>query len=228
MIPVIILAGGRGTRLPVSAADRPKPMVEVQGRPMVEHHLERLREAGFSDIRFALGHRADQFVAYLNTLPFATSYVIESSPMGTGGAARLAAKEWLGARPAMVLNADTFAHFDFPAIAKSHTPGTSLITAAWKDDARDFGLLDIVETRVEGFREKPTEPTAGYINAGCYILDPMHIEKLPDGPSMLERDLFPVLAREGALAAYIHEGSWDDLGTEERLRRARAAKGATI
>ena len=121
----------------------------------------------------------------------------------------------------MVLNADTLAEFDFESMARAYAPGSSLLAATWRRDARDFGLLDIEKDTIKAFREKPVEPVAGYVNAGCYILDTEHLKRLPEGPSMLERDLFPMLATEGALRAFVHEGGWDDLGTEERLLRAR-------
>ena len=101
----------------------------------------------------------------------------------------------------------------------------AVITAHWKDDARPFGLLTIKDGLVREFREKPQELVGGYINAGCHILEPEHFIGMPEGPFMLEYDLFPRLARAGRIKAHIHRGFYEDLGTEERLARMRQSFG---
>lgn len=216
---VIILAGGKGTRLPVSARGIPKPLVEVGGKPILQRQLEALYRAGLYDVRLSLHFRADQIVAFLKEKGHQCDYVIEPEPLGTGGAVRFAMRGLRG--PVMVLNGDGLDDFDFPAITRAHSPGMAVVTAQWKDDARDFGLLVVEGDRVLEFREKPQEPVGGYINIGCYIIEPEHFVGMPEGPFMLERDFFPALASAGRLKAHIHRGFYEDLGTEERLARAR-------
>lgn len=217
---VIILAGGRGTRLPISARDIPKPLVEVAGRPIIQHQIERFHAAGLSDIRLALHFRADQIIDFINRNSYACEYVIEPEPLGTGGAVRFAMRDLTG--PALILNGDILGNFDLRAMTDSYRPGEATLMAHWKEDARDFGLLHIEGDRVMRFMEKPKEAVAGYTSVGCYILEPEHFAGIPEGPFMLERDLFPELARQGRIRAHIHTGFWDDLGTEERLAGARA------
>ncbi|OHA08643.1 MAG: hypothetical protein A3A44_02550 [Candidatus Sungbacteria bacterium RIFCSPLOWO2_01_FULL_60_25] len=216
---VIILAGGRGTRLPISARDIPKLLVEVHGKPMLEHQLEHLRLHGFSKIRLALGYRADQIIAFLRERGYPHEYAVEPEALGTGGAVRFAMGSAPG--PFMVLNGDTLADIDYAAVARSYRPGHGVIAAHWKDDARDYGLLTIEEGRVREFLEKPKEPQSGYINAGCYILESEHINDAPPGAFMLEQAVFPELASGGRLLAYLHRGFFEDLGTEERLAAIR-------
>ena len=223
---VIILAGGRGTRLPLSARDIPKSLVEVRGRPIIAHQLQQLRRAGFHDrnIRLALGFRAEQIIAFLARAGYGCQYVSEPEPLGTGGAVALASRGL--EEPFLVLNGDTLADFDFPAILASHEPPHALLVSHWKDDARDFGLLDLERGFIREFLEKPSESRAGYINAGCYLLAPEHLEAMAPGFWMLETELFPRLALEGRLKTHVHHGRWDDLGTEERLALARSAFAA--
>ncbi|OHA08332.1 MAG: hypothetical protein A3B37_03675 [Candidatus Sungbacteria bacterium RIFCSPLOWO2_01_FULL_59_16] len=216
---VIILAGGRGTRLPISAHDIPKPLVEVHGKPMLEHQLERLSAHGFSKIRLALGYRADQVIAFLRERGYPHEYAVEPDVLGTGGAVRFAMGRDPG--PFMVLNGDTLGDVDYAAVARSYRPGHSVLTAYWKDDARDFGLLHVQGGRIREFLEKPTEPHAGYVNAGCYVLESEHFKDAPSGAFMLEQALFPRLASDGRLLAYFHRGFFEDLGTEERLAAVR-------
>ena len=217
--PALILAGGRGTRLPDAARDIPKSLVEIGGQPILERQIRALGTAGFSRVRLALGFRADQIIRFVTERGFSCDWITEPEALGTGGAVRFAAADFQ--EPFVVLNGDTIADFDFPALARAHVSGHALMAAHWRDDARDFGLLNIENGLVKEFKEKPTEPTAGHINAGLYVLEPEHRDRLPEGFSMLEQHLFPALAREGKLIVFDHVGRWEDLGTELRLRRMR-------
>ncbi|RJQ36819.1 nucleotidyltransferase family protein [Candidatus Parcubacteria bacterium] len=217
--PALILSGGRGTRLPNSARDIPKALVEIGGQAILERQLRALADAGFTRVRLALGFRADQIIRFVTDRGLACDWMIEPEALGTGGAVRFAAADFR--EPFAVLNGDTIADFDFLALARSHVPGHALMAAHWRDDARDFGLLHIEDGLIKEFREKPSEPTAGHINAGLYVLEPEHRDRLPQGFSMLEQHLFPVLAAEGKLRAFEHRGRWEDLGTELRLARMR-------
>ncbi len=212
----IILAGGRGTRLPQSARDIPKALVPVHGKTILDHQLDALARHGLTNVALSLGFRADQIVAHLAATGRShIEHVIEPQPLGTGGAVRFAAH---GVQePFLVLNGDTLADFDFLAITRAHTPGTALMVSCWRDDARDFGLLDVRGASILAFLEKPIEPHPGLINAGCYILEPAHLDRLGEGASMLETDLFPRLARDGLLSTFRHDGFWQDVGTEQRL-----------
>lgn len=216
----IILAGGRGTRLPHSARDIPKALVRVRGKAILDRQLDMLARHGLTDVRLSLGFRADQIITHLAATGRANvEYVVESEPLGTGGGVRFAATDLREAF--LVLNGDTMADFDIPAIMGAHEPGTALVVSHWLSDARDFGLLDVSGNRIRAFLEKPQEPCPGFINAGCYVLAPEHLADIPERAFMLEHDVFPRLAAAGLLRTHPHQGFWTDLGTEERLRAAR-------
>ncbi|MBI4359754.1 MAG: NTP transferase domain-containing protein, partial [Candidatus Jacksonbacteria bacterium] len=87
---VIILAGGRGTRLQESAKDIPKALVKIDGKPILQHQIDLFLKHGFSDIRFALGYKSNQIIAYLNGR---YEYVVETEPLGTGGALKFASSD---------------------------------------------------------------------------------------------------------------------------------------
>ena len=217
----IILAGGRGTRLPHSAHDIPKALVRVHGKTILDHQLDALARHGLTDVRLSLCFRANQIVAHLaSTGRSNTERVIEPEPLGTGGAVRFASRDL--AEPFLVLNGDIIADFDFRKIVGAHAADTALMVSHWREDARDFGLLDIVGDRIGAFLEKPPLLQPGFINAGCYILHPEHLRDMPSGPFMLERDIFPGLAVAGRLRTISHEGFWQDLGTEDRLAQVLA------
>ena len=221
----IILAGGRATRLPESARDIPKGLVPIGPRPILGHIIEGLFANGLSDVRLALGFRAEAIINFLKKRGYGCEYVIEPEPLGTGGAVKFATADVTG--PFMVLNGDILADFDFSAIRASHEPGKALLVSHWKDDARDFGLLQIDGQTIRAFLEKPGLPIAGHINAGCYILSREHLDHVPRPAFMLEQDVFPELAAGGRLRTFIHRGFWEDLGTEERLARVRSVYAKT-
>lgn len=218
---VIILAGGMGTRLPNSAKNIPKALVQIHGKTILDHQLEILEKHGLKDVRLSLGFRADQIVAHLKkTGRDRVEHIVEEEPLGTGGAVRFAARDL--ADDFMVLNGDILTDFDFSKILRAHEPGSAMIVAAWREDARDFGLLDIKESKIRAFLEKPAEPRSGYINAGCYILNPKHFAGLSEKAFMIEKDIFPRLAESGELHAFLHDGFWQDVGTEDRLQQVKA------
>ncbi|MBI4132364.1 MAG: nucleotidyltransferase family protein [Candidatus Sungbacteria bacterium] len=223
----IILAGGRGTRLPHSARDIPKALVRVHGKTILDHQLDALAKHGLTDVRLSLGFRADQIIAHLAASGRGhIEYAVESEPLGTGGAVRFAAEGLT--EPFLVLNGDTLADFDFSAILRAHETGTALMVSHWREDARDFGLLDVAKDRIQAFLEKPSEPQPGFINAGCYILHPEHLEGAPDTAFMLEQAIFPRLAGQGLLRTMRHRGFWTDLGTEERLAEVQGDESMLV
>lgn len=218
---VIILAGGRGTRLPNSAKDIPKALVPIKGKAMLNHLFDGLFKHGLNDIRLSLGFRADQIVAHLKNGGYKNiEYVIEKEPLGTGGAIKFAAADLLD--DYMVLNGDIMQSIDFTALLQNHEPGKACVVAAWREDARDFGLLDIKDGKITAFHEKPQAPQSGYINAGCYILNQKHFNSVVEKAFMIEKEIFPQLAESGELRAFLHNGFWQDAGTEARLAEVRA------
>lgn len=218
---VIILAGGRATRLPRSAANIPKALVPVGGRPILSHLVDGLLAAGLSDIRLALGFRAEQIISYLREQGYPCEHVVEPELLGTGGAVKFAARDLEG--PFMVLNGDILVNFDYPEIMRAHQPGSALLVSCWQDDNRDYGFLRIEDDRIAEFLEKPAEPRSGLVSAGCSILEPEQVQEVPQDVFMLETEVYPRLAREGRLKTIRHPGSFVDIGTEERLARVRGS-----
>ncbi len=213
---VLILAGGFGTRLATIAGSRPKPLVEVAGRPILEREIALLHGHGFTDIRLSLHHKADQIIAFCDARwPGSIEYIVEPEPLGTGGGIKYASRDWH--EPFMVLNGDILSDLDVAAFAASRPDA---IGCAYQEDARGFGLVDIGEGVVYAFHEKPTEPVSGYINAGYYLLTPEAVRGVAADRFMIETEVFPHLATAGKLSAFVHEGYWIDVGTEDRFWKA--------
>lgn len=115
LVKIIILAGGKATRLPESAKNIPKPLVKIAGKAILQHQVDLLKKHGLTDIRFGLGYRANKIIDYLNGK---YEYTIEPKPLGTGGAIKFASEDLK--EDFMVLNGDVLSDMDFSAFIKFH------------------------------------------------------------------------------------------------------------
>ncbi len=222
----IILAGGRGTRLPESAKDIPKALVKVNELPIVEHQLNLLKMHNISDVIFSLGFRSDQLIDYIKGK---YEYVVESYPLGTGGAIKYASSSL--SEPFLVLNGDILSDINFSDFISSFEKRSSKllgsVAVVWMENCSDYGLVKHKKTEegffiVEEFLEKPNTPMSGHINAGVYILTPEALSHKKEEIFSIEKDVFPELSKKGKISAYFHSGNWMDVGTEDRLKTARS------
>jgi D-glycero-alpha-D-manno-heptose 1-phosphate guanylyltransferase len=217
-IPAVILCGGLGTRLRSVVHDRPKAMAVVRGRPFLTYLLDQLTEAGVSDIILATGYLGDHVSGLLGEFYQGAQlhYSAERTPMGTGGALRLAA---CSCPVAMVLNGDSYCNVDLAAFIEWHfdsgNRNSMIVTRV--DDARQFGSVEVdASGRITAFQEKSPElatATPGLINAGIYIVCGELIESIPEGRSVsLEREVFPHWL-DGRFRVFPSDGGFIDIGT---------------
>jgi len=225
-LDVVLLAGGRGTRLQSLPGDVPKPLREVRGRPFLSYLLEQVRSAGARRAVLALGYRPDAFrdlVRREASDRFDVAISVESSPLGTGGALR-AALPLLSTGSILAMNGDSYAATDLSRLAAAHRRRDARLTIllASVDDASRYGGVEIdPEGAVLRFTEKGrTGP--GLVNAGVYLLRRAVIEEIPaDRPVSLERELLPAQVGRGF---YGESGTFPflDIGTPESYRAADA------
>jgi D-glycero-alpha-D-manno-heptose 1-phosphate guanylyltransferase len=220
----IVLAGGLGTRLAAKLGGIPKAMAPVAGRPFLEILLGRLSRAGYTRALLSVGHLhqviQDRFGATFRGISL--DYVIENSPLGTGGAIRLALSQ-ASEGNVLVLNGDTFLEADYAAMMRFHAAQSVSMTIAvtrQPDIARYGGVL-VEENRIVGFQEKGRSGP-GLINAGAYVID----KNLPWPQTLPERFSFemdflaPQITRF-APAAFEVDGFFLDIGIPEDLARAQ-------
>lgn len=216
---VIILAGGKGTRLHRSAKDMPKALVPVAGKPILEHQLDLLKQYGFNDIRLSLGFKADQIIEYLGGK---YEYLIEPEPLGTGGALKFACRDLN--EPFIAMNGDIITDINLANFANRYKKGMNCLAVSFCRQNTDFGFLQIGRNgAIKQFLEKPKKPKNGFVSVGFYILEPDAIRSITQKSFSLEYDLFPHLAQEKKLNSFEHKGFWIDVGTEKRLHFMRSA-----
>jgi D-glycero-alpha-D-manno-heptose 1-phosphate guanylyltransferase len=220
----IVLAGGLGTRLRSVVDDVPKPMALVQGRPFLAFVLDQLVETGFHTAILAVGYRHEAIRSYFgeNYRGLALLYSVESEPLGTGGAIRLACVQ-LAARDVFVLNGDTYLELDYRAMLDAHVNAAAQLSLAicQVPDVARYGALQISEGVVRGFREKG-RAGPGWINGGVYVLGPELRHRLPErGAFSFELELLvPELQSIGPLA-FPTTGLFIDIGIPEDYLRAQ-------
>ncbi len=225
-IDIVVLAGGKGTRIQPVLGDVPKLLAPIGERTYLDYLLDWLQSFGASRVILSLGHQATRIVDYVTTQPrddLEIIPVIEEMPLGTAGALRHV-RMHVTSETALVMNGDSWTGADLGALLLTHAtsgaPATLLCVRV--DDAGRFGQIEADDHgRIRAFREKDPSAGAGLINAGIYAFGPEAWKTLDNtpGPS-LERDVFQALA-PSSLAAYdAGNVPFIDIGTPESLARA--------
>lgn len=212
---IIILAGGKATRLPESAKNMPKTLVKIAGKAILQHQIDLLKKHGLTDIRLSLGYKANEIIDYLNGK---YEYTIELKPLGTGGAIKFASKDLK--EEFMVLNGDNLMDVnltEYIQFHKSHSLPNSMIGWFCKD-ARGWGLIKNKGIKISEFKEKPKRKCQGLINAGVYILSPEIFKSVKTKNFSVEYDIFPNLVEQEQLAVFVHRGKWMGVNTEEDVK----------
>ncbi len=220
----IVLAGGFGTRLRGIVDDVPKPLAPVAGRPFLAWLLDRLAMSGMRRCILATGYMADvvERVVGAHWQGMDIAYSVESAPLGTGGAIRLAAQRLLGAG-VHVLNGDTWLEYAPTALeAAARSASTPMaIALARVDDVARYGAVEVRDGLARAFREKG-DSGAGWINAGCYFLEADALSALPrQAVYSFERDVLQPRALAGDVAAFTDTAGFIDIGVPEDFARAQ-------
>ena len=220
----IVLAGGLGTRLRGVVDDIPKPMAPVHGRPFLAFVLDQLVDSGFHTVILATGYRHEAIRSHFGAAyrGLALVYSVESEPLGTGGAIRLACSH-AQARDVFVLNGDTYLALDYRAMMDAHVRAHAQLSLAVCEvpDVARYGVLDVTAGIVCGFREKG-RAGAGLINGGTYVLGGALRDRMPKRAAFsFEHDLLAPEVRAIAPLAFPATGLFIDIGVPEDYAKAQ-------
>lgn len=220
--PVVIMAGGLGTRLGALTAETPKPMLSVQKKPLLESIIENLSQFGFRNIYISVNYRRDVIQNYFGSGEkhnVNIRYLEEEKPLGTAGSISLlpAASE-----PVLVMNADLVTTINFDHLLEFHLKQKSLVTICVRDyDIQvPFGVVKMDEKqKVLGFEEKPK--LRYFVNAGIYVLDPKVIARVPTNTHMdMPTLLGTAIAEKNGVVAFPVREQWVDIGRPEDFEQA--------
>ncbi|MDT7041677.1 nucleotidyltransferase family protein [Candidatus Nitronereus thalassa] len=213
------MAGGLGTRLQSVLVGKPKVLAEVKGRPFLSYLLDEIHDADYRRVVLCVGYKAQQVRQKFgeNYKSLELNYSQESSPLGTGGALRLASS-LVNSKRVLVLNGDSFCQVNLCAFEKWHVAKKSQVSIVLTHvpNVKRFGRVQISKDEmVLAFEEKTNESTPGLINAGVYLVNKSLITTIPEHkPISLEKDIFPKWIQRG-ICGYEAGGKFIDIGTPE-------------
>lgn len=191
-----ILVGGEGKRLRPLTEANPKPLVAVGGRPIIDWQLEWLARSGIDSFVILTGHLKERLIEHLDRKMHKVDieFVMESRPMGTGGALRNAERALRRDEKFLVINGDVITNIK-PSRLTLH--GDEIASMALAPLRSTYGVIDVAGSRIRGFREKPLLEHY-WMNAGVYLMSNKIFRMLPERGNM-ESTLFPRLARQKRL-----------------------------
>jgi glucose-1-phosphate cytidylyltransferase len=213
-LTVVILCGGRGTRLQEHTQSIPKPLVEIGGRPIVGHVIDVYVAHGFRRFLLCTGYKRELIERFAACEAWPGGVAVACLDTGldtpTGGRV-LAAARRLGGERFCATYADGVADIDLGALLAFHGAHGGLATMTVVRPELQFGVADVAaDGRVRGFREKPR--TEHWVNGGFFCFEPGVASYLGED-SVLEREPLERLAADGELRAFRHEGFWDCMDT---------------
>ena len=209
---VVILCGGKGTRMGALTAQRPKGLLQVGRAPIVEHIMAHYASYGHRDFVLLLGHAASRFREHFATSPRSDWSIAfsELGPEASKSSRLLAAHPLLGGAPFLLAYGDDLSDVDIDALLAFHTSAGAQVTLTAVHPPQRFGRLTLDPTgQVTRFRQD--SPPSDWINAGFMVVEPTLFDWL--GAGELEPVVLPRLAEAGKLAAYRHGGFWTSMNT---------------
>jgi glucose-1-phosphate cytidylyltransferase len=237
----VILAGGRGSRLEEETAARPKPMVEIGGKPLLWHLMNIYSTHGYCDFLIACGYRGEMIKEYFHHFALQNSdYVIDMKSgamsvvnqssvdwrvgvIDTGvetmtGGRLLRLRKWIGDGTFMVTYGDGVGNVNVASLVAFHRGHGRLATLTAVRPPARFGALSLNGDNVREFAEKP-QTGEGWINGGFFVFEPGVFDYLEGDDTSLEQQPLERLAAEGQLMAFRHDGFWQPMDTlrERRL-----------
>lgn len=231
----VLLAGGLGTRISEESAIRPKPMIEIGGKPILWHILKIYSQFGITDFVICCGYKGyvikEYFANYFLHMsdvtfdmqhnrmevhhktaePWRVTLVDTGEDTLTGGRLRRV-REYVGDDEFCFTYGDGVADIDIGALLAFHRASGRLATLTAVQPPGRFGVLDIREGAVKSFQEKPSGD-GSWINGGFFVLNPKVIDYIDGDDTIWERAPLERLASEGQLGAYFHEGFWQPMDT---------------
>jgi glucose-1-phosphate cytidylyltransferase len=231
----VILAGGLGTRISEETAVRPKPMVEIGGKPILWHVMKIYSTHGINDFVICTGYKGYVIKEYFANYFLHTSDVTFDMRDNSMEVHRKHAEPWKVTivdtgddtltggrlkRVASFVTGETFClsygdgvgNVDITACIQEHRRCGRLVTVSAVQPPGRFGMLDISGDCVTGFKEKPAGD-GGWINGGFFVIEPQALEYIAGDDTTWEREPLQRLAAENQLSAYIHRGFWQPMDT---------------
>lgn len=223
-VPVVIMAGGRGSRLYPYTKILPKPLIPIGEIPIAEHIINRFYNNGCCDFHLILNYKRNMIKAYFNDIEkkYNLNYIDEDQPLGTGGGLSLLKGQFYSTF--ILSNCDILIEADYRKIYQHHMTEKNLITmvCSLKNITIPYGVIEISDTgEIEELKEKPE--LSFFTNTGMYIVDLRIIEELEENKAISFPDIIEKYRKAGEkIGVYpISENSWLDMGQLDEMEKMR-------
>lgn len=224
----IILAGGEGTRLRPLTYKIPKALIPIGEKTLTEHVFDILKRYDIKDIILSVSYKKEMIKDYFGdgkNSGLNISYIEEPEPLGTAGPLIILNRQNKQLKETFfMINGDNLFDLNLKEMLEFHKKnnGAATIALSRVGDPRSYGVAVLEGDRIVEFIEKPKNPPSNYINSGYYILEPLVFEIIKDKErAMIEKDIFPVLAKQGRLFGFKSDNLWFDTGTYERYEQVK-------
>jgi glucose-1-phosphate cytidylyltransferase len=234
-LKVAILAGGRGTRLAEETEIRPKPMVEIGGKPILWHIMMHYANFGYREFAIALGYKGElikewmvqystlwgdmtvdtgtgQLIRHMRSAPSWTVDLVHTGQDTQTGGRIKRLRPWLGNERFFLTWGDGVSNVNIADLLRFHLSHGKLVTVTAVRPPARFGHMEFNGDLVESFSEKP-QTAEGWINGAFFVIEPGVFDYIEGDDTIFEREPLEALARDGQLVAYRHDSFWQCMDT---------------
>lgn len=211
---VVILAGGLGTRLSEYTKSIPKPMVKINGKPILIHIINHYLKYGFDNFYIALGYKGNFIKNYFkkNKVNFKVHLIDTGLKTMTGGRLKRLKKK-LGNDTFLLTYGDGISNVNLNKLIKFHKKNKKLITLTAVRPPARFGAIKILGNKVKTFKEK-SKLDEGWINGGFFVVEPKFLDFIKDDSTFLEKEPIERASKNNQLLAFKHNGFWQCMDTK--------------
>jgi len=211
---VVLLAGGFGTRLSEYTRTIPKPMIDIDGKPILFHIMKFYAKHGFKNFYIALGYKGEMIKKFFNRKFFDWNInLIETGKNTMTGGRLKRLKKYIGKETFMMTYGDGLSNVNLKKLLKFHKKNKKLVTLTAVRPPARFGALKLKGHHVSYFKEK-SRLDEGWINGGFFVMEPEFLKFIKSDNTYLEREPLEQVTKKKQLAAFKHEGFWQCMDTK--------------
>ena len=225
---VVILAGGLGTRLSEYTHSIPKPMIDINGKPMIYYIMKHYAKSGFKDFYIALGYKGDVIRKFFKNRSYGWNINLIDTGKNTMTGGRLKRlKKYLGKDTFMMTYGDGISNVNIKKLLNFHKKNNKLVTVTAVRPPARFGVLKFTGNLVKYFKEK-SKVDEGWINGGFFVMETDFLKFIKNDKVYLERYPLEKTSKKKQLIAFKHEGFWQCVDTKRDLDKIRKLIGPGI
>ena len=211
---IVILAGGLGTRISEYTKTMPKPMIEINGKPLIYHIMKHYSKYGFKNFYIALGYKGGVIKKYFNKKFFGWNVnLIETGKKTMTGGRLKRLKKYLKDETFMMTYGDGLSNINIKKLLQFHKKTKKLFTLTAVRPPSRFGTIKVKGNRVVYFKEK-SKLDEGWINGGFFVIEPKFLDLISNDETYLEKEPLEKVCRNKQISAFKHEGFWQCMDTK--------------